>query len=258
VASADAIDYLPRTRGVARTAFSPGDAGERLKWGSKSARKATRRGAWGTKNHPYRHGCVLRIGRTARQSGAAREAGRGRRIPDTRGRRGRELRSAHIRRAFGDAVGHRQAKMPGLDLRKAAVRRLQGDLSADPRGLRRIHADRRAIVARRSVSRCHRKPQRDRLGDKDREEIRARIRAEAELTASAGVSYNKFLAELASDHRKFSVITPQMGRSSSRLCRSGATRCSNLSFLSRKAFGSSVSHYLHSWRRRLGVSANST
>jgi DNA polymerase-4 len=44
--------------------------------------------------------------------------------------------------------------------------------------------------------------------------IRARIKAETGLNASAGVSYNKFLAKLASDYRKPNgqyVITPDMG-----------------------------------------------
>ncbi|MGU3404570.1 DNA polymerase IV [Methylobacterium brachiatum] len=45
-------------------------------------------------------------------------------------------------------------------------------------------------------------------------EIKARIRSELDLPASAGVAYAKFLAKLASDHRKpdgLFVITPRMG-----------------------------------------------
>src|ERR1700750_764590 len=44
--------------------------------------------------------------------------------------------------------------------------------------------------------------------------IRKKIKAETGLNASAGISYNKFLANLASDHRKPNgqfVISPEMG-----------------------------------------------
>src|SRR5579862_1091691 len=45
-------------------------------------------------------------------------------------------------------------------------------------------------------------------------EIRSRILEETGLTASAGISYNKFLAKLASDHRKPNgqfAVTPETG-----------------------------------------------
>jgi DNA polymerase IV len=54
------------------------------------------------------------------------------------------------------------------------------------------------------------------------EDVRAKTRRETNLTASAGVSYNKSWRKLASDHRKpggLFVITPKMGPAFDRLSR---------------------------------------
>ena len=75
------------------------------------------------------------------------------------------------------------------------------------------------LVAGRSLSRSHRHSCRARRSATQvAEKIRAAIFAETGLTASAGVSYNKFLAKMASDQRKpngLFVITPKQGPPSS-------------------------------------------
>jgi len=101
------------------------------------------------------------------------------------------------------------------------------------------------------------------------EEIRARIRAETGLTASAGVSYNKFLAKLASDQNKpdgLCVIPPGKGetfvaglpvrrfhgvgpRTAEKMARLGIEtgadlKAQSLAFLTHN-FGSSGSHYFN-------------
>jgi hypothetical protein len=115
-------------------------------------------------DHPRRHGRLLRIRRAAGQSGASRQAGRRRRFPRAWRRRGRKLRSPQVRCPISDAVGDGQAAMPGPDLREAALRGLQGRLAADPRDLRRAHADHRTALARRGLSRRHGKPAGDSAG----------------------------------------------------------------------------------------------
>ncbi len=60
--------------------------------------------------------------------------------------------------------------------------------------------------------------------------IRASIRERTGLVASAGVSYNKFLAKVASDFKKpdaLFVIPPPWVRPSWRRCRSGASTASD-------------------------------
>ncbi len=84
--------------------------------------------------------------------------------------------------------------------------------------IRAIFADYTELVEPLSLDEAFLDVSEDRLGLGSAraiaEDIRRRIRAETGLTASAGVSYCKFIAKLASDHRKpdgLCVITPERG-----------------------------------------------
>ena len=91
-------------------------------------------------------------------AGQARGGGR----PGARRRRRGQLRGAQIWRPLGHALGHRQAPLPGPDLRQAALRRLSRGLAPDPRDLPRLYPAGRAALARRGLSRRHRGPEGDR------------------------------------------------------------------------------------------------
>ncbi len=84
--------------------------------------------------------------------------------------------------------------------------------------IRAIFADYSELVEPLSLDEAYIDVSEDRLGLGSAraiaQDIRRRIREETGLTASAGVSYCKFIAKLASDHRKpdgLCVITPGQG-----------------------------------------------
>jgi DNA polymerase-4 len=84
--------------------------------------------------------------------------------------------------------------------------------------IRAIFADYTDLIEPLSLDEAYLDVTEDRLGLGSAraiaEDIRRRIREETQLTASAGVSYCKFIAKLASDHRKpdgLCVITPEKG-----------------------------------------------
>ena len=155
-------------------------------------------------DHPRRHGRLLR----RRSSSATTRRCAGGRSPSAAdaSARGVVLTASYearaVRRALGHAVGRAlRSCARELVFVRPRLRRLQ---AGEPRirGLRALHGADRAAVARRGLSRRHR----DRVGptarrSRSRSGIKDAIRAATGLTASAGVSFNKFLAKIASDWR---------------------------------------------------------
>ena len=154
----------------------------------------------------------------------------------------RRSNSATIRRCKGKPVavggGHRGVvTAASYEARKFGVRSAMPSVTAKRRcpelifvkprfdvyravshQIRAIFADYTDLVEPLSLDEAYLDVTEDRLGLGSAraiaEDIRRRIREETGLTASAGVSYCKFIAKLASDHRKpdgLCVITPERG-----------------------------------------------
>src|SRR6266700_6345838 len=123
-----------------------------------------------------------------------------------------EARAFCVRSAMPSTTAMRQCAElifvpPRFDVYRAVSRQIHG-----------IFADYTALIEPLSLDEAYLDVSENQRGlptaSATAKEIRARILEETGLTASAGVSYNKFLAKLASGYRKPNgqyVITPKMG-----------------------------------------------
>ena len=164
---------------------------------------------------PRRHGRVLRVGRAARRSGAARAS----RSPSAAGRTGAASSPRPATRRARSA-STRRCRWPG---RCGSARRWS---SCRPdfqryRGRVATRCSRSSARSRRWSSRC-RSTRRISTSPRTRgarrwrravaRRLKERIRADTGLTASAGVAPNKFLAKIASGWKKpdgLTVISPE-------------------------------------------------
>src|ERR1700738_1236678 len=165
-------------------------------------------------DHPRRHGCLLRIRRAAGQSGSPRQAGRCGRVPRARRRGSGELeaRKFGVRSAMPSITAKRQCPdlifvKPRFEVYKAVSQQI-----------REIFAEHTPIIEPLSLDEAYLDVTENIQGFPLARDvalrIREKIKAETGLNASAGISYNKFLAKLASAHRKPNgqfVISPEMG-----------------------------------------------
>ena len=138
---------------------------------------------------------VLRVGRAARRSAAARASG-------DRGGGGRAGRLATRRRRSGSRRAmpgrHGARAVPARDRGVAALRRLQRGVEGGVRDLRRHGAAGRGDLDRRGVHRRARDAaDRGRAG-RDRRAAARAVREEVGLPITVGVARTKFLAKVAS------------------------------------------------------------
>ena len=216
MAPADAIGYLSGDTRFTRTASSPGQrSGEGSTWGPKSARKDPRPrragrarssiSTWMRSTHRSNSATIRSCAASRSRSADRANAASSRPQATKRGKFGvhSAMPSITAKRKCPDLIFVK----PRFDAYKAIS--LQ---------IREIFAEYTPIIEPLSLDEAYLDVTENLKGiasaTQIAEEIRARIRAETELTASAGVSYNKFLAKLASDHRKpdgLFVITPEMG-----------------------------------------------
>jgi DNA polymerase IV len=216
VASADAIDYLSQTGGVTRTASLPGQgSGERARMGSEERAGGSSAEAGGLRK-------IIHIDMDAFYASVEQRDN-----PDLRGKpvavggsreRGVVAAASYEARKFGvhSAMPSVTAKRKCPDL--IFVKPRFDEYKTISLQIREIFAAYTPIIEPLSLDEAYLDVTENLKGiisaTQIAEEIRAKIRAETELTASAGVSHNKFLAKLASDHRKpdgLFVITPAMG-----------------------------------------------
>src|SRR4249919_3134583 len=105
------------------------------------------------KNRSRRHGCLLRFGRAARRSGAARQAGGGCLARRTLGGVRGLVRGAQVWRALGDAGGACRTPVPARDFRPAGFFPLSRRVETGVRDFRAAYRPDRAAVAGRGLPR---------------------------------------------------------------------------------------------------------
>ena len=128
-----------------------------------------------------------------------------------RRRRGGQLRSAHVRRPLGDPDGAGGAPLPVARHRPARLPEVPRGLAAGLRDLREVTPLVEPLSLDEAYLDVTENSWGEPLGVNVARRLKERIRDATQLTASAGVAPNKFLAKIASGWKKpdgLTVVAP--------------------------------------------------